>query len=212
MVTPAERHKYLHDRFLRSMGYGFVLWGCVNLLLTGPVIARATGLLLPFYVEGLYLIAILAAGVWAHRRIDCGVERRVGPAADVLVMRSDIVWGVLLLSGTLLTLVILHTGPFFLIQIIWPIVVGSGYAIWGLHSIRPMAYLGFFIVFAGAAGGLLVSVPQTMDPSRPIPVLVVNYVIIMGLLWLPFGFYLQRTYLRIGPLEDRADQRTDMAA
>ncbi len=113
--------------------------------------------------------------------------------------------GVLLLSGTLLTGVLLRTGPFFLIQIIWPIFVGSGYAIWGLHSIRPMAYFGFFIVLAGTAGGLIVGVPLAADMNRPIPSLIVSYMIIMGLSWIPFGVYLQRTYLRIEPLE--RDQR-----
>ncbi len=194
-MTPERFRK---DRYLRATGYNFYVWAVVNVLVTWPLFAALAGKPWPAWIAVLYPIVCVAGGIFCGMLNDNRVQKMCGePDAQPLV-HALAFWGPVFLVGTVLTVVFVVRGPVAYVQPVWLLLVGCAYLTWGNFGIRDFQWFGCFLVAAGAVAGLFVS-PSAASWALPSTRALAIWVFSMGLVWVPFGIYLNRKYLR-GPL------------
>lgn len=189
------------DKYLRASGYNFYVWATVNLLVTWPLWSALAGNPWAGWLAGLFPIVLIVLGVVLSGLNDNRVRKMWGEASDRPLVEAGALWGPIFLIGLVLTVVLVVRGPAAYIQPVWLLLVGAAYMTWGSFGIKEFVWLGATLVAAGAFAGFAVH-PERIAPSLPAREALEVWVLFMGLLWFPFGAYINRKYLyprSIGP-------------
>ena len=101
----------------------------------------------------------------------------------------------------MLTVVLAVRGPVAYVQPVWLLLIGAAYLVWGNFGVREFRWLGWTLVLAGALAGF------SVEPSTPTWHLASRsaltvWVVFMGLLWIPFGAYINWRYLQAATARD----------
>jgi len=182
------------DKYLRAAGYNFYVWAAVNLLVTWPLWAALAGRPWPTLLALLFPIGLIAAAVVLVVQNDNRVEKMWGePNAQPLV-EAGAFWGPTLLIAFVLTVVLVVRGPAAYVQPVWLLLVGAAYLTWGIFGVREFRWFGATLIGAGTLAGLVVR-PDQIPPGLPSREALVVWVVFMGVLWVPFGAYINRKYV-----------------
>ena len=186
--------RFRKDKFLRASGYNFYVWGVVNILVVLPVWAASAGHPWPGWVALAHPIALITLGMFASGLNDNRVEKMWGPARAEPVVDAAAFWAPTFLIGFVLTVVLAVRGPAAYIQPLWLLLVGAAYLTWGNFGIPEFRWLGWTLVAAGAVAGLGIdptAIPRHLGSQFALSV----WVVFMGILWFPFGTYINRKYV-----------------
>jgi hypothetical protein len=202
MVTPRQFRK---DRYLRATGYNFYSWAVVNVLVTLPLFAALDGHSWPLWLAIVFPIGAIVAGIFVAILNDNRVQKMCGDASTEAVVEAGSVWGPVFLVGVILTVVLSVRGPVAYVQPVWLLLVGAAYLVWGNFGIAEFRWLGWTLIACGAVAGL------SVEPSAESWLLASRtalgiWILFMGVLWIPFGAYINRKYVH-APLGD--DQLLD---
>ena len=190
-MTPERFRK---DRFLRAAGYNFYVWAVVNVMITWPLFGALAGNPWPVWLGILYPIGCIAGGIFFAVLNDNRVQKMCGEPDPRPLVEAGGIWGPVFLVGIVLTVVLSVRGPVAYVQPVWLLLVGCAYLTWGNFGIREFQWLGLFLVAAGGAAGLFVS-PSMPSWALASPRALAIWVVCMGLVWVPFGAYINRKYL-----------------
>ncbi len=189
---------FRRDKFLRASGYNFYVWGAVNLFVTWPSWAVLEGR--PWRpLAGLaYVIVLIVAGVFLTVLNDNRVGKMWGAPTAAPVVDASAFWGPLLGLALLLTVTLSVRGPVADVQPAWQLLVGAGYLAWGNFGVPEFRALGRVLLGSGVVAMALV------DPIRgahvPSEGALLVWMLFMGVLWFPFGAYVNRRYVYpVGP-------------
>jgi hypothetical protein len=182
------------DKFLRATGYNFYVWAAVNVLIVWPVWAAIEGRPWPGWLALVYPIAMLALGVLLCVLNDNRVQKMWGAPSEPPVVDAATFWAPTFAIGFVLTVILVVRGPAAYIQPVWLLLVGGAYWTWGRFGIPEFRWLGRALVAAGAVAGLLIR-PQEIPPHLGSRDALVVWVLFMGILWIPFGAYINRRYV-----------------
>jgi hypothetical protein len=190
-VTP---EKFRKDRYLRATGYNFYVWAVVNVLITWPLFAALAHDPWPVWLAVLYPLGCILGGIFCAVLNDNRVSKMCGEPDPQPLVEAGGIWGPVFLVGIVFTVVLSLRGPVGYVQPVWLLLVGCAYLTWGNFGVREFQFLGYFLVAAGAVAGWFVrpSAASWMLPSRHA---LAIWVVCMGLVWIPFGVYLNRRYL-----------------
>jgi hypothetical protein len=190
-VTP---ERFCKDRYLRASGYNFYVWAVVNLLVTWPLFAALNGNPWPGWLALLFPVLLIAGGFFIAVLNDNRVQKMCGDPDPQPLVQAGSIWGPIFLIGLVLTVVLAVRGPVAYVQPVWLLLIGAAYLVWGNFGVREFRWLGWTLVFAGAFAGLSVepSVPTWHLASRSA---LTVWIVFMGVLWIPFGAYVNRRYL-----------------
>ena len=191
MVTPLRFRK---DRYLRATGYNFYSWAVVNLLVTLPLYAALGGRPWPLWLAVLFPIAAIIAGIFVAVLNDNRVQKMCGEPSAEVVVEAGSVWGPVFLIGVVLTVVFSVRGPVAYVQPLWLLLVGAAYLIWGNFGVAEFRWLGWTLIACGAIAGLSVQPSVESWPFASRSALAI-WVCAMGILWFPFGAYINRKYV-----------------
>jgi hypothetical protein len=125
---------------------------------------------------------------------DNRVQKMYGEADPQPLVEAGAIWVPVFLVGIVFTVVLSLRGPVAYVQPVWLLLVGCAYLTWGNFGIREFQWLGYFLVAAGAVAGWFVR-PSAASWALPSPHALGIWVVCMGLVWVPFGVYLNRRYL-----------------
>jgi hypothetical protein len=198
-VTPEAFRK---DRYLRATGYNFYVFAVVNLVVTVPLFAAVNGKPWPDWLALVWPIAAIVAGVVVAGLNDNRVQKMVGEPSPQPAVEAGHLWGPVFLLGLLLTALLVVRGPVAYVQPLWLLLVGAAYMQWGNFTIREFRLFGLVLVIAGTVSGF--GIRPTVLPGLPSRSALMVWVVFMGLLWFPFGAYINRKYVH--------DLRTDPAS
>jgi hypothetical protein len=190
-VTPEA---FRRDRFLRATGYNFYVWGAVNLLVTLPLLASLRGAPWPAWAAGLFPVAVIVAGVFLSGLNDNRVAKLCGEAAEVPIVDAARLWGPLFLLAFVFTAIFIARGPAAYVQPLWMAVIGAGYLAWGSFTVAEFRWLGRLLLAAAVVSGLAID-PGALAPGAPSPFALGVWIVVTGLLWFPFGAYVNRKYV-----------------
>lgn len=182
------------DKYLRACGYNFYVWAGVNLLVTWPLWSALAGHPWPVWLAVLEPIALIAFAVVLVVLNDKRVEKMWGAANERAVVEAGSFWGPILLIAFLLTVVLSIRGPAAYIQPVWLLLVGAAYWMWGNFAVPEFRWFGGTLVAAGTVAGLAVR-PDPLSPGLASPEALLVWMLFMGILWLPFGAYINRKYV-----------------
>ncbi|MGH7804136.1 MAG: hypothetical protein ACREQJ_07290 [Candidatus Binatia bacterium] len=185
---------FRRDRFLRASGYNFYVWGVVNILVTAPLLAALSGHRWPGWAEALFPIGLIVAGIALAALNENRVEKLVGPPAEVPVVDAARLWAPLFLLAIGFTAIFLVRGPAAYVQPLWMGVIGAGYLAWGSFTIGEFRRLGALLVAAAIVSGLAID-PGALPPGGASPFALGVWIVVTGVLWLPFGAYVNRKYV-----------------
>lgn len=188
------------DKYLRACGYNFYVWAGVNLLVTWPLWSALAGRPWPVWLAVLEPIALIVIGVVLSALNDNRVEKMWGAPNERAVVDVGSFWGPLLLVAFVLTVVLSIRGPVAYVPPVWLLLVGAAYWMWGNFAIPEFRWFGGALVAAGTVAGLAVR-PEPRWPGRPSPEALLLWMLFMGILWLPFGAYINRKYVYPAPAE-----------
>lgn len=194
-MTPERFRK---DRYLRAAGYNFYIWAVVNVVITWPLFAALAGTPWPAWSTILYPIGCIAAGIFFTVLNDNRVEKMCGAPDSPSLVEAGAIWGPVFLVGIVLTAVLSVRGPVAYVQPVWLLLVGCAYLTWGHFGVREFRWLGYFLVVAGAVAAFSVR-PSASSWALASPRALAIWVVCMGLVWVPFGAYINRKYL-YGPI------------
>lgn len=190
-VTPEI---FRRDRYLRASGYNFYVWAIVNLLVIAPLRAACMGNPWPEWLAGVLPFFLIAAGILFSILNDRRVEKMCGEASSVPVVEAGRIWGPMFLVGTALTAVFVVRGPVAYVQPLWLLLVGAAYLQWGAFGLPEFRLLGWALAVAGAMTGLSIR-PAEIPPGMAAPSALAVWSLFMGVLWFPFGAYINFRYL-----------------
>jgi hypothetical protein len=177
-VTP---EKFRKDRYLRATGYNFYVWAVVNVLITWPLFAALAHDPWPVWLAVLYPLGCILGGIFCAVLNDNRVSKMCGEPDPQPLVEAGGIWGPVFLVGIVFTVVLSLRGP-------------VAYVTWGNFGVREFQFLGYFLVAAGAVAGWFVR-PSAASWSLPSPHALAIWVVCMGLVWIPFGVYLNHRYL-----------------
>ena len=189
---------FRRDRYLRASGYNFYVWGAVNILVTLPLLAAIAGARWPAWAEAFFPIGMIVAGVVLAGLNENRVAKLVGPAAETPVVDAALLWGPLFLLAIAFTVIFLVRGPAAYVQPLWMGVIGAGYLAWGSFTIVEFRWLGGLLVAAALVSGLAID-PGALPPGGASPFALGVWIVVTGLVWFPFGAYVNRTYVHDVP-------------
>jgi hypothetical protein len=182
------------DKYLRAAGYNFYVWAAVNLLATWPLWAALAGRPWPTWLALLFPIALIAAALVLVVQNDNRVEKMWGKPNARPVVEAGAFWGPTLLIAFVLTVVLVVRGPAAYVQPVWLLLVGAAYLTWGIFGVREFRWFGAMLIGAGTLAGLSVR-PDLIPPGLPSREALVVWMVFMGVLWVPFGAYINRKYV-----------------
>lgn len=185
---------FRRDKFLRASGYNFYVWAVVNLLVTWPLWSALDGAPWPPVLGLVYLIVLMAAGVFFSALNDNRVAKMWGAPGEAPVVDAAAFWGPTLLLGLVLTVLLSIRGPAAYIQAVWLLLVGAGYLAWGNFGVPEFRWFGGSLIVAGVVAALAVD-PVLTGPALPAPGALLVWMVFMGGLWFPFGAYINRRYV-----------------
>ncbi|MGH2830669.1 MAG: hypothetical protein ACREQ9_21185, partial [Candidatus Binatia bacterium] len=185
---------FRRDRYLRSTGYNFYVFAAVNLLVTLPLFAALDGKPWPAWLGLLYPVAVLGAGFVAAGLNDNRVGKMCGEPSPEPAVEAGYLWGPVFLLGVLLTALFVVRGPVAYVQPLWLLLVGAAYMQWGNFTIREFQLFGLVLVVAGIVSGFSIR-PDEVPPGMPSRSALIVWVIFMGVVWIPFGAYINRKYV-----------------
>ena len=185
---------FRRDRFLRATGYNFYVWGAVNLLVTLPLLAALRGEPWPAWAAGLFPIALIVAGIFLSGLNDNRVAKLCGEAAEVPVVDAARLWGPLFVLAFGFTAIFIARGPAAYVQPLWMGVIGAGYLAWGSFTVAEFRWLGWLLLAAAVVSGLAID-PGALAPGAPSPFALGVWIVVTGLIWFPFGAYVNRKYV-----------------
>lgn len=188
------------DRYLRACGYNFYVWAGVNLLVTWPLWSALRGHAWPLWLAVCEPIVLVAIGVVLSALNDNRVEKMWGAASEQAVVEAGSFWGPVLLVALSLTVVFSVRGPVAYVQPVWLLLVGAAYWMWGNFAVPEFRWFGGTLVAAGTVAGLAVR-PDPAFPGLPSREALLVWMLFMGILWLPFGAYINRKYVYPPPAE-----------
>ena len=194
-MTPEQFRK---DKYLRASGYNFYVWAIVNVAVTWPLYAALDGSPWPGWLALLFPVAMIAVGTFVSALNDNRVEKMCGPPASEPVVEAASIWAPIFLIGFVLTVVLSVRGPAGYIQPVWLLLIGAAYLMWGNFGIPEFRWLGWVLVAAGAFAGFYVSPAEASLRLASRPALAI-WIVFMGILWIPFGAYINRKYVHAQP-------------
>jgi hypothetical protein len=186
--------RFRKDKFLRATGYNFYVWGAVNILVVLPVWCATMGHPWRAWVALVHPIALIVLGAFASGLNDNRVEKMWGPASAEPVVDAAAFWAPTFLIGLVLTVVLAVRGPAAYIQPLWLLLIGAAYLTWGNFGVPEFRWLGWTLVGAGTVAGLAID-PSSIDRHLGSPFALAVWVVFMGILWFPFGTYINRRYV-----------------
>lgn len=190
MMSPEA---FRRDRYLRAAGYNFYVWAIVNVLVTLPAFAALAGRPWPGWLGGLFPIVLIFAGFFVCALNDNRVAKMCGADGEPAIDAARL-WLPVFLFGWLMTTLFVVRGPVAYIQPLWLLLVGMAYMIWGNFSVSEFRWLGWVLILSGAYAGLAIR-PFDLPPGTASLQALVIWTVVMGLLWVPFGAYINRKYL-----------------
>lgn len=190
-ITPES---FRRDRYLRSSGYNFYIWGIVNVLVVVPLVAAWLGRPWPDWLSGVVPPISIVLGILATVLNDRRVEKMCGEPSPVPLVDANKLWGPIFLVALSLTAVLVVRGPLAYVQPLWLLLVGGAYLQWGAFGVPEFRLLGWSLMVAGTLSGLFIR-PEEIPPGMAAPGVLGVWVLFMGLLWLPFGAYINFRYL-----------------
>jgi len=190
-LTPERFRK---DRYLRAAGYNFYVWAVVNVLITWPLFAALADDPWPPWLAVLYSAVCILVGVLCAVLNDNRVQKMCGEPDPHPLVEAGGIWGPVFLVGLVLTVVLWLRGPVAYVQPVWLLLVGAAYLTWGNFGVWEFRALGYFLVGAGAVAAWLVH-PSAASWALASPHALAIWVVCMGVVWVPFGVYLNRRYL-----------------
>jgi hypothetical protein len=182
------------DKYLRASGYNFYVWATVNLLITLPLWSALDGNPWAGWLAALFPVALLVLGVVLSGLNDNRVQKMWGDPSDRPLVEAGAVWGPIFLIGIVWTVVLAVRGPAAYIQPLWLLLVGAAYMTWGSFGVREFVWLGVTLVAAGAFAGFAIH-PDRIAPTLPARAALEVWVVFMGVLWFPFGAYINWKYV-----------------
>jgi hypothetical protein len=185
---------FRRDKHLRAAGYNCYVWAGVNLLITWPLYSALAGNPWPAWLALLYPLGLVGLGFLLSILNDNRVQKMWGPADPRPLVEAGAIWGPTLLIGCLWTVVFVVRGPAAYIQPLWMFLVGAAYLTWGNFGVREFRLFGWALVSAGAVAGLSVR-PTDIPPHLASSSALAVWVVFMGVLWVPFGAYINHKYL-----------------
>ena len=194
-MTPDEFRK---DKYLRASGYNFYVWAVVNVLVTWPLYAALAGHPWADWLAGLYPIGLIAAGIALSVLNDNRVQKMCGDPSPTPLVEAASFWGPIFLIGFTFTIVLAVRGPAAYVQPLWLFLVGAAYLVWGNFGVPEFRWLGGTLVAAGAVAGFSIR-PAEISPRLASPAALAVWVVFMGILWIPFGAYINRKYVHPAP-------------
>ena len=194
-MTPEVFRK---DKYLRASGYNFYVWAVINVLIVWPVWAAIDGRPWPEWLALVYPIALIAVGGFLCVLNDNRVEKMWGPPSATPVVDAASFWKPIFAIGFVLTIVFVARGPAAYIQPVWLLLIGGGYWAWGSFGPPEFRWLGRVLVAAGAVAGLAVR-PEAIPAHHGSREALAIWVVFMGVLWVPFGAYVNRRYVAARP-------------
>ena len=188
---------FRRDRFLRVTGYNFYVWGSVNVLITLPLLAEASGEPWPAWAAGLFPLALIGAGLFLSFLNENRVAKLCGAADDVPVVDAARLWGPLFLLAFGFTAVFSARGGGAYVQPLWMGVLGVGYLVWGSFTVPEFRWLGRLLLGAGVVTGFATD-PAALPAGTASPFGIGVWIVVTGVLWFPLGAYVNRKYVH-GP-------------
>jgi hypothetical protein len=188
------------DKYLRATGYNFYVWAAVNVLVTWPLYSALGGAPWPDWLAGLYPFGLIGAGIFLSVLNDNRVQKMCGDPNPTPLVEAGAIWGPIFLIGFLLTVVFAVRGPAAYIQPLWLCLVGAAYLMWGNFGVREFRFFGWALAIAGGVAGMSIR-PADVSPHLASPSALAVWVVFMGVLWIPFGAYINRKYLHSRPRE-----------
>jgi hypothetical protein len=190
-MTPEAFRK---DKYLRASGYNFYVFAVVNLLVTLPLFAAVNGEPWPDWLAGLFPIAVLVIGFFCATLNDNRVQKIYGEPNSEPAVEAGYIWGPVFLLGILMTALFVSRGPVAYVQPLWLLLVGAAYLQWGNFTIREFQILGLVLLIVGAVSGFAIR-PDEVPATLPARSALTLWVVFMGVLWIPFGAYINRRYV-----------------
>jgi lysylphosphatidylglycerol synthetase-like protein (DUF2156 family) len=188
------------DKYLRATGYNFYVWAAVNVLVTWPLYSALGGSPWPGWLAGLYPLGLIVAGIFLSVLNDNRVQKMCGDPNPTPLVEAGAIWGPIFLIGFLLTVVFAVRGPAAYIQPLWLCLVGAAYLMWGNFGVREFRFFGWALAIAGGVAGMSIR-PADVAPHLASSSALAVWVVFMGVLWIPFGAYINRKYVHSRPRE-----------
>lgn len=197
--------EFRKDKYLRATGYNFYVWATANVLITWPLYAALAGRPWPGWLAVLYPIALIATGIFLSVLNDNRVQKMWGTPNPRPLVEAGSIWGPIFLIGLIFSIVLSVRGPAAYIQPLWLLLVGAAYLMWGNFGVPEFRRFGWTLVVVGGIAGLAIH-PAEIPPRLASRTALSLWILFMGILWVPFGAYINRKYLypaSSSPLEMR---------